>query len=444
MSRRVAVTGLGVVSPVGTGVADFWAALCAGRSGVRPITLFDASAFPVRIAGEVVGFEPPAEVERRRARRFDRYAWFGAAAALEAWRDAGIEGHDPYEAGLVLGSSHGGESSALEAAAALGAGAKGVSPFLIPRMLGNMAAAQAAMLLDLRGPGFAIASACATGGHAIGEAAEIVRRGDASVMLAGAAEACVTPLTLAGDDALGALSRRNDEPERASRPFDRDRDGFVLAEGAAALVLEDFEHARRRGARVYAELAGYGATTDGLHETRPDPEGAAAARAIGRALEKAGRTPRGERRLRPRRRHPSGRRGGGPGAGRGSRRGAGRRPGHGDEVDDGAHAGRLGGGPSRRGGQGHRVGNGPSDDQLRAPRRRPVDRLRAGRSASGLAAAGAVQRLRFRGAERGAGVLGASAIDANGAAEATLSLPREPPTRDAPAGGACAPSRRKD
>ena len=155
-----------------------------------------------------------------------------------------------------------------------------------------MAAAQAAMLLDLRGPGFAVASACATGGHAIGEAAEIVRRGDASVMLAGAAEACVTPLTLAGDDALGALSRRNDEPERACRPFDRDRDGFVLAEGAAALVLEDFEHARRRGARVYAELAGYGATTDGLHETRPDPEGAAAARAMSRALEKAGAAPR--------------------------------------------------------------------------------------------------------------------------------------------------------
>ena len=292
MSRRVAVTGLGVVSPVGTGVADFWAALCAGRSGVRPITLFDASAFAVRIAGEVVGFTPPAEVERRRARRFDRYAWFGAAAALEAWRDAGIEGHDPYEAGLVLGSSHGGESSVLEAAAALGAGAKGVSPFLIPRMLGNMAAAQAAMLLNLRGPGFAIASACATGGHAIGEAAEIVRRGDASVMLAGAADACVTPLTLAGDHALGALSRRNEEPERASRPFERDRDGFVLAEGAAALVLEDLEHARRRGARVYAELSGYGATTDGLHETRPDPEGAAAARAIGRALEKAGAAPR--------------------------------------------------------------------------------------------------------------------------------------------------------
>lgn len=291
MNRRVAVTGLGVVSPVGTGTGAFWAALCAGRSGVGPITLFDASAFPVRIAGEVKDFEPPAEVERRRARRLDRYAWFGTGAALEAWRDAGIEGHDPYEAGLVLGSSHGGETSALEGAAALGAGSKSASPFLIPRMLGNMAAAQAAMLLDLRGPGFAVASACATGGHAIGEATEIVRRGDASVMVAGAAEACVTPLTLAGDDALGALSRRNGEPERACRPFDRDRDGFVLAEGAAALVLEDFEHARRRRARIYAEVAGYGATTDGLHETRPDPEGTAAARAMSRALEKAGAEP---------------------------------------------------------------------------------------------------------------------------------------------------------
>jgi len=288
----VAVTGLGVVSPVGTGTGAFWAALCSGRSGVGPITLFDASTFAVRIAGEVKDFEPPGEIERRRARRLDRYAWFGTAAALEAWRDAGIGGHDPYEAGLVLGSSHGGETSALEAAAALGEGSKSASRFLIPRMLGNMAAAQAAMLLDLRGPGFAVASACATGGHAIGEAAEIVRRGDAKIMVTGAAEACVTPLTLAGDDALGALSRRNDEPERACRPFDRDRDGFVLAEGAAALVLEDFEHARGRGARAYAELAGYGATTDGLHETRPDPEGAAAARAMSRALEKAEAGPR--------------------------------------------------------------------------------------------------------------------------------------------------------
>ena len=289
MSRRIVVTGLGAVTPLGSGAARFWDRLCAGRSGVRPITLFDAEGFPVRIAGEVTGFTPPPEVDRKRARRLDRYALFGVGAALQAWRDAGLEDHDPWQAGIVLGSSHGGESTALQAAAALGPrpGVKAASPLVIPRMLNNMAAAQAAMLLGLRGPGFALSSACATGGHALGEASEIIRRGDAEVMVAGAAEACITPLTLAGDHALGALSRRNAEPQRACRPFDRDRDGFVIAEGAAALILEERGHARRRGARVYAELSGYGATTDGMHETRPDPAGAAAGRAITRALEKS-------------------------------------------------------------------------------------------------------------------------------------------------------------
>ena len=290
MSRQVVVTGLGAVTPLGCSAALFWERLCAGESGVGPITLFDAGAFPVRIAGEVRGFTPPAGIDRRRARRLDRYALFGVAAALEAWRDAGIETHDPFRSGVVLGSSHGGENTLLQAAAALGPrpGPKASSPLVIPRMLGNMAAAQAAMLLDLRGPGFALCSACATGGHALGEAAEIIRRGDAEVMVAGAAEACITPLTLAGDHALGALSRRNAEPRRACRPFDRGRDGFVIAEGAGILVLEEREHARRRGARVHAGLSGYGATTDAVHETRPDPEGAGAARAITRALEKAG------------------------------------------------------------------------------------------------------------------------------------------------------------
>ncbi len=294
MSRGVVVTGLGAVTPLGSGAARFWDRLCAGRSGVGPITLFDAGAFPVRIAGEVAGFSLPAGIDRKRLRRLDRYALFGVAAALQAWRDAGVEDHDPWQAGIVLGSSHGGESTALQAAAALGPrpSPKAASPLVIPRMLNNMAAAQAAMLLDLRGPGFALASACATGGHALGEASEIIRRGDAEVMVAGAAEACITPLTLAGDHALGALSRRSAEPHRACRPFDRDRDGFVLAEGAAALVLEEREHARRRGARVYAELSGYGATTDAVHETRPDPTGTAAARAITRALAKSGTGPR--------------------------------------------------------------------------------------------------------------------------------------------------------
>ena len=294
MSRRILVTGLGAVTPLGSGAARFWERLCAGQSGVGPITQFDAEALPVRIAGEVKEFTLPAEIDRKRARRLDRYALFGVGAALQAWRDARIESRDPYRAGIVLGSSHGGENTVLQAAAAFGSspGPKAASPLLIPRMLSNMAAAQTAMLLDLRGPGFSLSSACATGGHALGEASEIIRRGDADVMVAGAAEACITPLTLAGDHALGALSWRNDEPERACRPFDRDRNGFVLAEGAAVMVLEEQEHARKRGARVYAELAGYGATTDCVHETRPEPNGEALAVAITRALKKSGTLPR--------------------------------------------------------------------------------------------------------------------------------------------------------
>ena len=294
MSRRIFVTGLGAVTPLGSGAARFWDRLCAGQSGVGPITQFDAGTFPVRIAGEVAEFTLPAEVDRKRARRLDRYALFGVGAALQAWHDSGITAHDPYQAGIVLGSSHGGENTVLQAATVFGPspGPKAASPLLIPRMLSNMAAAQTAMLLDLRGPGFSLSSACATGGHALGEASEIIRRGDADVMIAGAAEACITPLTLAGDHALGALSRRNSEPQRACRPFDRDRDGFVLAEGAAVLVLEELEHARRREARVYAELSGYGATTDCVHETRPEPNGETAARAITRALDKSGTQPR--------------------------------------------------------------------------------------------------------------------------------------------------------
>ena len=284
MRCRVVVTGLGVVSPLGSGLDKFWRSLCEGRSAAGPITLSDASEFSVRIAAEVTDFDLPVEVDRRRERRLDRYAQFGIGAALEAWDDAGISDHDAYSTGLVIGSSHGGETSSIEAT---GQGSKPVSPFLIPRMLNNMAAAQIAMLLGLKGTSFAVATACATGAHAVGEAMEVIRRGDAKVMLAGAAEACITPLTLVGDDALGALSKRNDDPAKACRPFDRMRDGFVLGEGAAVLVLEDMEHAIARKAQVYAEVTGYGATTDATHETHPDPSGEPAARAIGRALEKA-------------------------------------------------------------------------------------------------------------------------------------------------------------
>ena len=294
MTRRVAVTGLGVVTPLGNDVASFWESLVAGRSGVDGISLFDASGFRVRIAAEVRDFAIPARLEGRRVRRLDRFALFGVAAALQAWTDAGLddESPDPYDAGIIIGSSHGGETTFLnEAGKLLGAERASPSPLFSPRMLSNMAAAQTAIVLGLRGPSFGVSSACATGAHAIGEAAEMIRRGDAEVMLCGASEACISPLTLASDDALGALSRRNHAPTEASRPFDAGRDGFVLGEGAGVLVLEAFERARARGATIVAELVGYGATTDGFHETRPIPDGESAARAMQRALAKAGVEP---------------------------------------------------------------------------------------------------------------------------------------------------------
>lgn len=292
--RRVVVTGLGAVTPLGHTVEDFWDNLCAGRSGVGPISLFDASNFRTRIAAEVRAFEPPEAIGERRARRMDRFALFAVTAALEAWRDACLSRStiDPYSIGVIIGSSHGGEGTLLgEAAGVLDGTAHTVSSWLIPRMLSNMASAQVAIQLGLRGPSFTIASACATGAHTIGEAAELIRRGDAEVMLCGGAEACITPLTLAGDQAAGALSGRNDSPDRASRPFDADRDGFVLGEGAGVLALEAREHALARKASIYAEVVGYGATTDALHETHPDPSGTPAARAIQRALAKAGCSP---------------------------------------------------------------------------------------------------------------------------------------------------------
>ena len=314
--RRVVVTGLGIVSPIGCAVDEFWGNLCAGKSGVRRISLFDASSYGTQIAAEVRDFVPPSSVDVRKARRLDRFALFGLAAALDAWKDAGIrnrpqpsrgkggcsssppfqgragDGLDPFDAGVIIGSSHGGESTLMaEADRALHPERGPVATLLIPRMLANMASAQVSMALGLRGPNFATSSACATGAHAIGEGAEIIKRGDAQVMVCGAAEACITPLTLAGDDALGALSRWNDRPAQASRPFDISREGFVLGEGAGVLVLEDLERAQARGARIYCELAGYAATADAFHETRPAEDASGAARAMTRALAKAGVAP---------------------------------------------------------------------------------------------------------------------------------------------------------
>lgn len=291
--RRVVITGLGLVTPLGAGVADTWRALCAGRTGVAPITAFDASAYRCQIAAEVRGFDGDALLGKRKAREMDRFAQFAWEAAGEAWRDAGLperlEGDAALRAGVILGSGMGGLASierTLETLRTRGPGK--VTPYFIPQVVANMAPGQLAMRFGLRGVNFCTTSACASGAHALGEAMRRVRAGEADVMLAGGAEATVTPLGLAGFDAMMAMSTRNDDPARAVRPWDAGRDGFVMGEGSGVLVLESLEHAAARGARVYAELAGYGATDDAHHLTHPAEGGEGAARAMRLALDDAG------------------------------------------------------------------------------------------------------------------------------------------------------------
>jgi beta-ketoacyl-acyl-carrier-protein synthase II len=288
--RRVVVTGLGAVTPFGLGVDALWAGLLAGVSAVGPVTRFAADGMRTRIAAEVPELPLPEGIDARDAKRMDRFTLLALTAAQEAWGEAGLSADalDPYAAGAVIGSSHGGEETVVAGVRTLmSEGPVRLSPWLISRMLGNMAAAQVAIHYGLHGPSFAVASACATGAHAIGEAAEIIRRGDVQVMLAGASDACITSLTLAGDAASGALSARNDDPARASRPFDAERDGFVVGEGAGVLVLERLDHALARGARPLAELAGYGTTADAVHATAPAEDGEGMVRAILLALEDA-------------------------------------------------------------------------------------------------------------------------------------------------------------
>jgi 3-oxoacyl-[acyl-carrier-protein] synthase II len=291
--RRVVVTGLGAITPVGNDRRSTWEACREGRSGIAPLRLFDAAGYPVRIAGEVKGFDPAEELGRKEARRTSRYIQLGMVAAREAAADSGLdiaaEGDD---VAVIVSSGVGGldvmenETQALHAK-----GWRRVWPFTVPAMIADMAAGMVAIDLGARGPNFAIVSACSSGAHAVGEAAEIIKRGDAVAALAGGAEAGITPIAVASFAITQALSTRNDDPERASRPFDRGRDGFVLAEGASVLMLEEREHAVARGARIYAELVGYGATADASHITQPDPEGAGAIRCIQRALQRAGRRP---------------------------------------------------------------------------------------------------------------------------------------------------------
>jgi 3-oxoacyl-[acyl-carrier-protein] synthase II len=294
--RRVVVTGLGAVTPVGPDVPSTWASLVEGRTGIGPLTAFDASDFPTRIAAEVRGLDPvdASGLSPKDARRLDRFVLLGLAAAREAAGDAGLPTPLPNgdRTGVYIGSGMGGLVTLSEQFEVLRRrGPERVSPFLVPMMICDMAAGQVSISLGARGPNFAVVSACATGAHAIGEAAAAIKAGRADAMLAGGTEAVITPIGLAGFAAARTLSTRNDAPERASRPFDRDRDGFVMGEGAAVVVLERADLARRRGARVYAEVAGYGASADAHHLTAPLEDGGGAERCMRQAMAEAGLGP---------------------------------------------------------------------------------------------------------------------------------------------------------
>lgn len=294
LDRRVVVTGLGLVTPLGNDVAQNWQKLVAGRSGIGPISRFDATAQPVRIAGEVRDFDVAAYMDKKDIKKMDPFAHYAVAAAQMAVGDARltIEPAHADRVGVVLGVGMGGIATIEEYHGCfIESGLKKVTPFFIPRLIANMAPAQIAMRLGAKGVNYAITSACASGGHAIGEAYRSIRFGFQDVILAGGAEAAVTPMGVGGFAVMRALSTRNDEPERASRPFDRDRDGFVIAEGAGVLVLESLDHARRRDARIYAEIAGYGANADAYHITTPAPDGEGAARCMRLALEDADTEP---------------------------------------------------------------------------------------------------------------------------------------------------------
>jgi 3-oxoacyl-[acyl-carrier-protein] synthase II len=292
---RALITGTGAVTPLGTGTENFWDAALHGKSGIGEISLFDPSPYPSRIAGECWDFNPTDFVSKKQARRMDRYAQLGIAAGIQAAESAGIVDlvrETPERVAIVMGSGIGGISTwEREYRVLHERGAGRVSPFLITMMVPNMAAGQLAISLGATGPSQCPVLACATGGEAIAEGLELIRRGDADVVIAGSSEAPITPLSMAGFCAIRAVSRRNEEPTRASRPFDEGRDGFVMSEGAGAVILESEEHAERRGAEPIAAVAGYGRTTDAYHVTAPDEEGRGVERAMVAAFADAGISP---------------------------------------------------------------------------------------------------------------------------------------------------------
>ena len=288
--RRVVITGVGAVTPVGTTAEEFWAALIQGKSGIGPITRFDASPLPTKIAGELKGFDPLRYMDKKDDRKFDPFLKYAIACAAMAVEDAGlnVEKVDRTRFGVLVGSGIGGITTLLEThKTLLEKGPDRVSPFFIPMLIVNMASGLISMRFGAKGPNSSIVTACATGNHAIGDAMKIIQRNDADVMIAGGSEAIILPLTFAGFCQMKAMSTRNDDPARASRPFDAARDGFVCGEGGGLLVLESLEHALGRDARIYAEVVGYGMTGDAYHMTAPDPEADGAARAMTLAMKDA-------------------------------------------------------------------------------------------------------------------------------------------------------------
>ena len=289
--RRVVVTGLGIVSPVGTGVPEAWKNILAGQSGITRITRFDPSPFTSQIAGEVKGFDPALYLSAKEARRFDTFIHYGLASAIEAIKDSGLdfEREQREQVGVCIGSGIGGLPLIEDThKALLASGPRKISPFFIPGSIINLISGQLSIMYGLKGPNLAVVTACTTANHSIGEAGRLIEYGDADVMIAGGSEACISPLGVGGFCAARALSGRNENPATASRPWDRDRDGFVLGEGAGILVLEEYEHARKRGARIDCELAGYGMSADAHHITAPCEDGEGAVRCMANAMRNAG------------------------------------------------------------------------------------------------------------------------------------------------------------
>jgi 3-oxoacyl-[acyl-carrier-protein] synthase II len=289
--RRVVVTGLGIISPVGNTVPEAWSNILAGKSGIGRITRFDPAAFSSQIAGEVKGFDPAKVLSAKEARRFDTFIHYGLAAAIEAIKDAGLdfERVQREQVGVCIGSGIGGLPLIEETHNAfLAGGPRKITPFFVPGSIINLISGQLSIMFGLKGPNLAVVTACTTANHSIGEAGRLIEYGDADLMIAGGSESCVSPLGVGGFCAARALSARNDDPAAASRPWDKDRDGFVLGEGAGILVLEEYEHAKKRAAKIYCELAGYGMSADAHHITAPCEDGEGAVRCMANALRNAG------------------------------------------------------------------------------------------------------------------------------------------------------------